>query len=69
MKKVLLFFYFFLALGFTSKVVGQFAGGSGTAEDPYQISTPKHLTILSIYVGNANVHSKYYHKRETAFYT
>jgi len=58
MKKIVLCFWLFLALGFTNKAVGQFAGGSGTETDPYQISTPDHLVQLFYYLGNANVHFK-----------
>jgi len=58
MRKIFLCFWLFLALGFTNKVVGQFAGGSGTALDPYQISTPEHLAQLHYHLNNGNVHFK-----------
>ena len=37
--------------GFTNKAAAQFAGGSGTATDPYLISTPEHLVQLVYYLG------------------
>ena len=42
--------------GFGNKAMGQFAGGTGTETDPYQISTPDHLVQLFYYLGNDNVH-------------
>jgi hypothetical protein len=44
-------------LGGMNKALG-FAGGSGTASDPYLISTPEHLVELFYYLGNTNVHFK-----------
>jgi len=35
-------------------LVAQFAGGSGTATDPYQISTAEHLNNIRNYLGNEN---------------
>ena len=57
-NKLMLGMLLLVFFAFTNKAVGQFAGGSGTETDPYQISTPDHLVQLFYYLGNDNVYFK-----------
>jgi hypothetical protein len=41
----------FLLFGFTC-IYAQFAGGSGTVEDPYQVASAEHLNNIRNYLGN-----------------
>jgi len=54
--KVMLLTLLFIATGLSA----QFAGGTGTATDPYQISTPEHLSNISSLLGtnNENIYYK-----------
>jgi hypothetical protein len=52
MKKTLATFILLLVWGLTR---AQFAGGDGTAGNPFQISTPAELNNLRNYLGIANI--------------
>jgi hypothetical protein len=43
-----------ITLLFVLNLEAQFAGGSGTADDPWQISTPDHLDEVRNYLGDVN---------------
>ena len=55
MKKFILLFFIVLS----SNVFAQFSGGSGTEENPYQISTAQDLNNIKNYLGVAH-YDKYY---------
>jgi len=50
--------FFWLALMFLSmlstSVFAQFAGGSGTQDDPWQVTTAEHLNNVRYYLGVAH---------------
>lgn len=56
LKKIILI----ITLIFSSGLFGQFAGGSGTESDPYQIATPVQLDSIHYYLGD--LHSDKYFK-------
>jgi hypothetical protein len=43
-------------LGATSASFAQFAGGSGSASDPYQIATPAQLAAMDAYANSEGLH-------------
>jgi len=46
------------ALFGVATVFAQFAGGKGTATEPYLISTPEYLVEINFYLNNTNLHFK-----------
>jgi hypothetical protein len=48
------FFLFLAGILLFNSASAQFAGGSGTADDPFQVSTPEQLAYLSNYTGEVH---------------
>jgi hypothetical protein len=48
MKLVLAWFFWFLVIS----MFAQFAGGTGTSDDPYQVATPQHLDNIRNYLSS-----------------